>query len=460
MTADQTSEISTPSAPYPSIEIRTHQVLAELPTPEALSATLASWSPGEIAAVIETLPLDVRPAIWTAAAEPQRGEILPYLGEQARSSLLEALAIHDVTAAAATLETSNLTAVVDEASVELREAILESLPPRERAKLEEALAYPADSAGHLMERDWVAVRADVRLEVVKRYLQLRGSVPHRSASLMVVDRRGRFLGKLSLAALLTQDPADTVAEVMDPDAVSVHQLASAGTIAALFQQRELIDLPVVDDDQRLLGRIVLDDAISLIRNQTEQPLMHMAGLEVDEDLLAPIAASARRRMTWLGINLTTAFLAAWVIGLFEAALDQIVALAVLMPIVASMGGIAGSQTLTLAIRGLALGQITNANARWLAQKEITISLLSGVVWSLVVGCVAWLWFQQVGIAVILGIAMIVNLFVAAVSGLVIPLLLKRVGQDPAISGAVILTTVTDVVGFVTFLGLATLVLLK
>ncbi len=185
----------------------------------------------------------------------------------------------------------------------------------------------------------------------------------------------------------------------------------------------------------------------------------MAGLEADEDLLAPIASSTRRRLFWLGMNLITAFLAAWVIGLFEATLDKIVALAVLMPIVASMGGIAGSQTLTLAIRGLALGQITDANTRWLAIKEVTISAINGIVWALVVGVIAWLWFQQVGIALILGVAMVINLLVAAASGLAIPLILKRVGLDPALSGSVILTTVTDVVGFMSFLGLATLFLL-
>jgi len=250
-----------------------------------------------------------------------------------------------------------------------------------------------------------------------------------------------------------------VVDVMDSTAASVNVLTPLSEVANLFQRRDLVALPVVDDAHKLVGRILLDDAIHLIRTEAEQPMMHMAGLEVDEDLLAPIASSARRRLFWLGMNLVTAFLAAWVIGLFEATLDKIVALAVLMPIVASMGGIAGSQTLTLAIRGMALGQITDANARWLAIKEVTISVINGIVWAVVVGVIAWFWFGQAGIALILGVAMIINLLVAAASGLAIPLILKRLGLDPALSGSVILTTVTDVVGFMSFLGLATLFLL-
>jgi magnesium transporter len=310
-----------------------------------------------------------------------------------------------------------------------------------------------------MEREWVAVRADVTLEVVQRYLHARGSLPHYTLALMVVDREGVFLGKLSLERLLTRDPNLLVADVMDSSAVYVNVLTPLQEVATLFQRRDLVSLPVVDGAQRLVGRIILDDAISLIRAEAEQPMMHMAGLEADEDLLAPIASSARRRLFWLGINLGTAFLAAWVIGLFETTLDKIVALAVLMPIVASMGGIAGTQTLTLAIRGLALGQITSSNTRWLAVKEITISVISGIVWALVVGVIAWFWFEQIGIALVLGAAMIINLLSAAVSGLAIPLVLKRLGLDPALSGSVVLTTVTDVVGFMSFLGLATLFLL-
>jgi magnesium transporter len=423
------------------------------------SFPIDQWPTGEIAAQLEALTPADRQRLWDQVPANLRGEVLSRLGEQARSALLESLEVEEAVAAAAAMETPDLAVVVNDAPEELREGIFESLPPEDRALLEQTLTYPEDTAGRLMQHEWIAIREDVSLELVTRYLRRRGSFPQRTSSLLVVDRQGVFLGKLSLEALLTKNPQTLVADVMDSNAEYVHVLTPLADVAVLFQRRDLALLPVVDDDRRLAGRIILDDAIQLIRTEAEQPMMQMAGLDVEEDLLAPIATSAGRRLFWLGINLATAFLAAWVIGLFQAALDKFVALAVLMPIVASMGGIAGSQALTLVIRGLALGQITDANTRWLAVKEITIAVINGFVWALVVGAIAWLWFGQSGIAIILGVAMIINLLAAAVSGLAIPLLLERLGIDPALSGSVVLTTVTDVVGFMSFLGLATLFLL-
>ena len=447
--------------PQANLEDRIRRVVDALSAGESaeLSSMIGQWPSGDIAAVLEALALPDRRRIWEQIPPDLRGEVLGWLGDQARSGLLTSLEVEDAVAAATTMETQELAEVVNEVPDALREGILESLAPEERVLLENTLTYPEDTAGRLMKREWIAVREDVSLELVIRYLRLRGSFPQRTSSLMVVDRQGLFLGKLSLEALLTTDPELMVANVMDSSAEYVNVLTPLSEVAALFQRRDLALLPVVDDERKLVGRIILDDAIQLIRAEAEEPMMHMAGLEVDEDLLAPIVPSARRRLFWLGINLVTAFLAAWVIGLFQAALDKIVALAVLMPIVASMGGIAGSQALTLVIRGLALGQITNANTRWLAIKEITIAVINGLVWALVVGTIAWLWFGQSGIAIILGVAMIINLLAAAVSGLAIPLILQRLGIDPALSGSVVLTTVTDVVGFMSFLGLATLFLL-
>lgn len=426
---------------------------------DELHAMIAEWSAGETAALLEALPQRVRTHFWELIPGESRGEILEWLGDQVRTRLLNKLDVEEAVAAASTMETPYLAEVVDEVTHELRAAILESLGTDERASVEDNLSYPEGSAGRFMEREWVAIRADVSLEVVKRYIFQRGSLPHRTTALMVVDREGIFLGKLHLETLLTRNPDLSVEEVMDKEAVSVSVLTPLTDVTTLFERRDLVYLPVVDESHRLVGRIILDDALHLIRAEAEQPMMHMAGLEVEEDLLAPIISSSRRRLFWLGINLGTAFLAAWVIGLFEATLDEIVALAVLMPIVASMGGIAGSQTLTLAIRGLALGQITDANTRWLAIKEITISVINGFVWAIVVGVITWLWFDQIGIALILGAAMIINLLTASISGLVIPLLLNRFGIDPALSGSVVLTTITDVVGFMSFLGMATIFLL-
>ena len=458
---DKNPDTTYTQEPLLAIDERIRLVLEHLNTEARteLSAIIADWPAGEIGAVLEALPIPARQKFWELIPDNLRSEMLSRLGDQVTSGLLKKLEVEEAVAATADMETPALAHVVEEAPLELREAILESLATDDRVMVEDTLGYPEDSAGRLMERHWVAVRADVSLEVVTRYLHLRGDLPHRSTALMVVDREGIFLGKLPLEVLLTKDRKLIVAEVMDATAVWVDVHTPLAEVSALFQRRDLVSLPVVDETHRLVGRIVIDAAINLIRTEAEEPMMHMAGLEVDEDLLAPIATSARRRLLWLGINLATAFLAAWVIGLFEATLEKIVALAVLMPIVASMGGIAGSQTLTLAIHGLALGQITHANTRWLAIKEITISVISGIVWALVVGIIAWLWFGQLGIALILATAMIVNLLAAAISGLAIPLMLVRFGLDPALSGSVVLTTVTDVVGFMSFLGLATLFLI-
>ena len=435
-----------------------HQYLSEQ-RPESLTNLIEQCKASEIANAMSAMTVVERHRFWELVPEERQAEVLAKLGEQVRTELLGSLNLKDAVLATMGMDTPDLAEVIDEASTELQDAILESLDARDRTLVEDTLSYPEDCAGRLMERELLAIRADIRLDVVKRYLRQRGSLPRRSTALMVVDREGQFLGKLPLELLLTKDPEMKVAELMDASAVSVNILTPLSEVANLFQRLDLVALPVVDDERRLVGRIVLDDAIELIRTETEKPMLQMAGLEEDEDLLAPIADSAKRRLFWLGINLITAFLAAAVIGLFEATLEKIVALAVLMPIVASMGGIAGSQTLTLAIRGLALDQITESNKRWLLMKEVAISVINGVVWAVVVGIIAWLWFGQIGISLILGVAMVINLLVAAVCGLAIPLILERFGQDPALSGSVVLTTVTDVVGFMSFLGMATLFLL-
>ncbi len=458
---DPRSTPFTPEDPPRPIEDRIAEIHKHLEDQrlEGLPSLIEQFSDQETATAVEALPLPERQRFWELVPETRKGEVLSKMGDQVRATLLSTLEVGELVAATADMHTPDIAEVIDEASEEQRDAILESLAPERRALVEDTLSYPEDSAGRLMERQLVAVRADVSLDVIKRYLHQRGILPRRTTALMVVDRQGTFLGKLPLELLLTKDPEMTVSELMDAEAVSINVLTPLSEVAQLFQRRDLVALPVVDDNHKLLGRIVLDDAIELIRTEAEGPMMHMAGLESDEDLLAPVVISAKRRLFWLGMNLITAFLAAAVIGIFEATLDKLVALAVLMPIVASMGGIAGSQTLTLAIRGMALGQITDANKRWLLTKEIAISVINGLVWAVVVGIVAWLWFDNAGISLILGVAMVINLLVAAVFGLAIPLILDRVGLDPALSGSVVLTTVTDVVGFMSFLGLATLFLL-
>jgi magnesium transporter len=275
----------------------------------------------------------------------------------------------------------------------------------------------------------------------------------------VVDRDGIYIGKLLISSLLINQPELSVAEVMAEEADYVPVDMPETEVAHLFDRRDLVSVAVVDTEGRLIGRITIDDVVDVIRAEAEHQLMNMAGLDEEEDLFAPVLPSARRRALWLGINLGTAFLASWVIGLFEATLAQLVALAVLMPIVASMGGIAGSQTLTLVIRGLAMGRVSVANRLWLARKELAIAFLNGMLWALVVGAIAYAWFGDPGIGLVLSAAMVVNLLVAAFSGIAIPLVMDHLNIDPALAGAVVLTTVTDVVGFMSFLGLATVFLL-
>ncbi len=276
---------------------------------------------------------------------------------------------------------------------------------------------------------------------------------------MVVDRDNTYLGVLPLASLVASSADAYVGDLMRIDADGILATTDTSSVALLFEQRDLLSAAVINADGTLLGRITVDDVIDVIREQSEHSFMSAAGLDEEDDMFAPVVASAKRRSLWLGLNLATAFLAAWVIGRFEASIDQLVALAILMPVVASMGGVAGSQTLTIVIRGLALGQIGAANARILLYRELAIGVLNGILWAVVVAVVGGLWFGDIWLGLVIGAAIIINLIVAAFSGAVIPLILRRINVDPALAGGVVLTTVTDVVGFVAFLGLATVFLL-
>jgi len=321
------------------------------------------------------------------------------------------------------------------------------------------LSYPADSAGGLMNTDTVTVRPDVSLDVVQRYLRQRSQLPEQTNTLFVVSRYGRYLGMLHLAKLVTVDPERDVSEIMDTTVEALPADLPASQVAKRFQDLDLISAPVVDEEGMLLGRITIDDVVDVIRDEAEHSIMSMAGLDEEEDVFAPIMRSARRRAVWLGANLFTAFLAARVVGLFEETLAQVVALAVLMPIVASMGGIGGSQTLTLMIRGLALGQIGTSNARLLLLKELAVAVINGVLWGVVVAAIALVWFGDPMLGAVIGVALTINQVIAAVAGVGLPLAMKQLGIDPALAGSVVLTTITDVVGFFTFLGLGALLLL-
>ncbi len=425
-----------------------------------IAAQLAEMHPAEIAHLLESLPPDQRQAVWQQVPDDAEGEILANLNEEVRASLIEQMAPEDLVAATEGLETDDLADILPEMPQDVIQELLLTMEQQDRERLRSVLSYDEDTAGGLMNLDTVVVRADLTLDVVLRYLRRRGEIPEGTDNLYVVDREGHYLGLLPLSTLLTSDPSLTVRDVMIEDEEAIPVNMSARDVANRFEQRDLISAPVVDENNVLLGRITIDDVVDVIRDDAEHDLMSMAGLHEDEDMFAPVPVSARRRAVWLGINLLTALLAAWVIGLFESTIQQVVALAVLMPIVASMGGIAGSQTLTLVIRGIALGQITGSNARRLLVKELLVSLWNGVIWAIVLGAIAWLWFGNDTLGLVIAAAILINLLIAAIAGALVPLILRRFGADPALGGGVVLTTITDVVGFFTFLGLATIFLVN
>lgn len=415
--------------------------------------------PAEIADLLESLPLDQREIVWEMVDEAQRGDVLAHVHDEARAHLIQQMETHQLVAAAERLDTDDLADILQDLPAVVMREVLAAMDEQDRKRLQAVLPYPEDTAGGLMNVDTITVRANVSLDTVLRYLRRRGKLPEMTDNLMVVNRDNRYQGLLSITDLVTKEPDLTVAETMVRDVEGIPAATAARDVARLFEDRDLVSAPVVDEEGRLLGRITIDDVVDVIRDEAEHSVLSMAGLSEEADMFAPVAVSARRRAVWLGVNLVTAFIAAWVIGLFEATIQRVVALAVLMPIVASMGGIAGTQTLTLMVRGMALGQVGDANARWLLLRELAVSALNGILWALVVAAIAVAWFDDMRLGIIIGIAIIVNLAAAALSGATLPLLLKKLGIDPAIAGGVVLTTVTDVIGFFAFLGLATVFLL-
>ena len=420
---------------------------------------LNALHPAEIANLLESFPVPERKLLWELVDEKNAGEVLLEVHDEVRSGLIRDMDEDELLAATSGMDMDDLADFVQDLPKTLTGEILRAMDNQNRQRLEAVLAYPEDSAGGLMNTDTVTVRPDVSLDVVLRYLRMRGALPELTDHLFVVSRFDHFLGILRVSDLLTHDPAGRVADLLDADAIAITADTPAREVAKMFEDRDLISAPVLDARGRLVGRITIDDVVDVIREEAERSILTMAGLGEEEDLFAPVWSSARRRALWLGINLLTALLAAYVIGLFEGTIAEIVALAVLMPVVASMGGIAGTQTLTLVTRAIALGQIASRNTRKLLFKELGVGVLNGLFWAAVLAGIATLWFGRPAIGGIIAAAMTINLAVAALTGVGIPLMLKRLGIDPALAGGVVLTTVTDVIGFVAFLGLATLFLL-
>lgn len=414
--------------------------------------------PAEAALLLESLPPAQRALAWELVNPEAQGEVLVELSEEVRSELLADMNPDEVVAAAEGLAVDDLADLLAELPEAVTQQVLRAMDHQDRVRLSAVLAFPEDTAGGLMNTDTVTVRPDVTLEVVMRYLRMRGELPDRTDCLFVVDRHDRYLGALPVTRLLTADPERIVSGEMDPEVAPIAPETAAADVARLFESRDLLSAAVVAGDGRLLGRITVDDVVDVVREQAEHPALAAAGLEDEDDVFAGVRKSARRRALWLGINLLTALLAAWVVGLFEATIEKVVALAVLMPVVASMGGIAGTQTVTLIIRGIALGQVQPSNARWLFFKELAVGAVNGLVWAGAVAVATWLWFGTWDVAAVIFVAIVINLVAAASAGVAIPLALKRMRIDPALAGGVILTTVTDVVGFAALLGLGALFL--
>jgi magnesium transporter len=413
----------------------------------------------EIASLLESLPTNNRRIVWKLIDPELTGDILVEVNDEVRSGLIEHTDEQDLITAAGSLETDDLADIFDDLPDVVLHQVVRSMSNQDRRRLQSVMSYDEDSAGGLMNPDMVSIRPNVNLDVVLRYLRQRGELPDNTDKLFVVDIEDRYIGVLLITDLLTESTKKAVSDVMQTDEKALKPTVSANDVALFFEDYNLVSAPVIDDNNHLIGRITVDDVVDVIRDEADRSLLSMAGLDEDDDMFSPVVRSAKRRAVWLGINLFTAFLAAWVIGLFTATIEQVVALAVLMPIVASMGGIAGSQTLMLVIRGIALNQVGKTNARWLLWKELAVGALNGVLWASVVAVITGLWFESLALGLLIAAAMIINLVVAALAGASIPMILKRINIDPALAGGVVLTTVTDVIGFLSFLGLATIFLI-
>lgn len=417
---------------------------------------LASLHPAETAHLLESLPPAERKVCWPIINPELRGEVLSYIGEDVRTGLMTDMDTADLLSATEDLDTDDVVDILQDLPDHIMQEVLRAMDSQRRRRVEAILAYEEDTAGGLMNTDIVTIRSDVTLEVVLRYLRKFGELPENTDSLYVIDHKDRYIGSLRLSQLVSRSRSLSVSEVMSHQVEPIPANMSDTEVARRFEKHDLISAPVVDKDNRLLGRITIDDVVDVIRDEAEHSLLSMAGLSEDEDTFAPVKKSVRGRSIWLGINLITAFMAAAVIGLFDTTIEKMVALAVLMPIVASMGGIAGSQTLTLVIRSMALGQLNDKNQRWLLRKEFFVGVINGAIWATVIALLAYIWFGNLILGFLIGAAIIVNMTAAALAGVTIPVALKRLGIDPALSGSVLLTTVTDVIGFMAFLGFATL----
>ena len=416
---------------------------------------LNNLSPPDIAHQLETAPPRSRNVLWHLVDTEIAGEVLQELSDDIQQEFLNQMDGAEVASVTEGLDVDDIVDILQQLPDQVIPEVLQAMSAQDRQRVESVLTYPEDTAGGIMDTEMITVRPDITIDVVLRYLRRFEELPDSTDTLFVVSRTDTFLGNLSLSKMLTSSPSTTVREVMNTEIEAIPVDLIDSDVAQLFQRQDLVSAPVVDSQHRLVGRITIDDVVDVIVEDADHSLLALAGLSDTEDTFSSIGRTAPRRALWLGLNLLSAILASTAISMFEATLDKVVALAILMPIVASMGGVAGSQTLTVVVRGMALGQIERDNIKWLLSKEFVVGALNGILWALVMGALVSLWFGDWTMALIIGLAMCINLMAAAISGTLLPVILRRIKIDPALAGTVILTTVTDIVGFVSFLGLAT-----
>ncbi|WP_375751496.1 magnesium transporter [Vibrio sp. HN007] len=440
----------------------THQILQEVT--EALDngrfvhvrRQLQDMEPEDIAHLLEASPRKSRDVLWQLTDPEDYGDILDELNEDVKDDVVSKMAPEKLAEATEGMDTDDLAYVLRSLPDDVSKEVLSQMDFADRDRVEKALSYPEDTAGGIMNTDVTTIRGDVDVDVVLRYLRMKGELPDVTDALYVIDEESRLIGHLSLTTLITTQPDVQVSEVMDDADEAIPVETPESDVASLFERRDWVSAPVVDENQHLVGRITIDDVVDIIREEGDHSMMSMAGMDDDEDTFAPVFKSARRRSVWLGANVLAALAAASVSNMFEATLDQMAAIAVLMTIVPSMGGVAGNQTVALVIRGLALGQIGDSNKRELLLKEAGIGLLNGILWACIIGGIVIVWKGNWLLGGIISAAMLTNLLVAGIAGVVIPVLLKKMNIDPALAGGMALTTVTDVIGLSVFLGLATI----
>jgi len=418
---------------------------------------LSKMDSHEIAHCLESTPSEQRKVIWSIIDKSNEADVLSELGEEIQQDLFDEISNEELLDLVQNLELDEMVDILQNLPQQRISFLLSKMTKIDRERVEMVLEYPEDSAGGLLNNDIISVQQDSTLNLVLEYLRSIGDIPENTDKLFVVSKNNNFIGELKISKIISSNPELKVSDVMNDKPHSFIVNESDKEVSKFFEQNDLISAAVVNDKNELIGRITIDDVVDVIIEDADQNFLSMAGIA--EDTFSPPARAARRRIVWLGLNLITAFVAALAINIFQDAIDKIVYLAVLMPIVASMGGVAATQTLTIVLRGLTLEQISNSNLGWLFKRELAVAILNGIILSLIISLVTYVWFNQLILSALIAAAMIINLLSSVVAGVFVPIILRRLNQDPAIAGSVIVTTVTDVVGFVSFLGLATIFLL-